>query len=121
MLGRMFGLCWIAAGVFLLGKPQWLKSRLTRQGIRKMRGVLVVAGLFLGCLLMAASREISGFAGTLVLGLGLISIIKAGLLVKGKVSEKMLDWLGQMPVFVFRLGALGYILLGLFLVWKSGR
>lgn len=119
MLIRSIGWLWIALGAFFFINPRWFKSYLTRTGIRQVRNTLIIIGFAAGGLLVAASRNIAGLMGTVLFWLGVIALFKTLLFLTGGIRRQLLDWSSRLPDYVYRLGAIVYITLGIFMLWSA--
>lgn len=69
--------------------------------------LLISAGI-----LFAAGRQLGGLFGTHLAVLAVVSVLKALLFIRGKVSDTVLDWWGEQPTWVYRVWAASLFVLG---------
>jgi len=116
MLLKIFGWFWIVAGVIFLLKPQILKNRLQKKGLRKLRKYFFALAIILGGLLISVGFRFQGLLAKIVMIIGIIAIFKAVMLLKAKTAEKLMDWSGSQPLIFFRIGACFWIFTGVVLL-----
>ena len=73
-----------------------------------MFGIAVV----LGVSLIAASLKMQGMLSKIIMVVGIIAIIKGAILLKAKFMEKLLIWISNQPLVIFRAIASVYIVIG---------
>lgn len=112
MLVKLIGWLWIAGGVLFLLKPDILKNRLKKKGLRKVKRILFSIATAGGIFLIIASGKMDGVLAKIMAILGIVAIIKGVFLLKSKLSEKLLDWAGKQSLVYFRILSLLYILIG---------
>ena len=121
MLTTIVGWLWIASGVFFLLKPDWLKSSLTKKGVKHVRTLLFAAAFFVGILLIGTAWDAGGILGTVLLVVGVIAIFKAFFFLRSTVTARIIEWIEPWPVLVFRVIAVLYIAFGVVLVLRLGQ
>jgi hypothetical protein len=112
MITAIVGCLWILGGLFFLYKPDWLKSRLQKKGVKGVRRLIFGLALAAGILLLGAAWEMPGIVGVIIGVLGVISILKAFLLARSKFSETLIKWVEPQPLVFFRVAAVIYIIIG---------
>jgi len=117
MLIGFLGWLWIIMGVVFLLNPEFLRKRLQRKSLKKIRRLLFAAAVFLGVLLITAAFKSHGLLSKLLLVLGIIAVFKGMFFLKGKVADKVLGWYAAQPILIFRLGACVQILLGVIILF----
>ncbi len=117
MLVKIIGVFWIIIGILFILKPQLLQKRLQKKSTKKIRKNLFLLALFLAFTLILASLRSQGLLPKMIMVLGIIGIIKAFLFLNAKAAGKLIAWISQKPVSIFRLGGAAYVLLGV-IMWK---
>jgi len=119
MLVRIISWFWIAIGIVSILNPRWFKSYITNTGIKQARKIMMVAGIALSGSLVAVSRKISGVAGTAFFWLGVAGMFKSLLFLSGAIENKLSDWSSRLPNYVYWVGGVVYIALGVFMRWSA--
>ncbi len=119
MFSNILGWAWVVMGVFFFCRPQFLKNKLQKKAIRKIRGQLFLLALIISGVLMRISWGVPGVWAKIVFIIGILGVIKAFFLLQGKIVEKIAQWLSSKPPAFFRLGALFHIGFGLVLVFMK--
>lgn len=121
MLIKFFSIFWILTGLYILVNPQALLQKIRKKGIKSFKKLFFGAGIFLSASLISFGLKESGFLPKIILLLGTILIFKSCFILKSKFSEAILNWTLKLPVYVFRLAGLIYIIIGLILLFYSGQ
>ncbi|MBU1853713.1 MAG: hypothetical protein KJ957_06700 [Candidatus Omnitrophica bacterium] len=112
MFFRIIGLLWIILGIWWIMRPQTLRRRFTRK-VKKTRRkllfliIILVAGLFL-----SAAKYTHGILANVFLIAGILGIIKAIFFITSKSAERILDWWVEKPLWLWRLWAACFVLIG---------
>ncbi|NQT32142.1 MAG: hypothetical protein HQ594_00540 [Candidatus Omnitrophica bacterium] len=117
MFTKIFGTFWIIIGLFWLVRPEALKNRLRRKMTWKMRWLVFGLVIAVGFLLMGSAMKLHGLFARMIGIIGIILVIRAIIGITSKTSEKVLEWWGERPVYVFRIWALIVFGTGLVLVF----
>lgn len=120
MLAKIIGWVWVIIGILFLIKPNFLKAKLQKKGIKKIKKLLFGIAIVFGIFLIAASGKIQGFVSIIIMILGIIAIIKGVILLKAKFAEELLDWVSRQPILFFRIIALVYIAIGVVILLGVG-
>lgn len=120
MLAKIIGWVWVIIGILFLIKPNFLKAKLQKKGIKKIKKLLFGIAIVFGIFLIAASGKIQGFVSIIIMILGIIAIIKGVILLKAKFAEELLDWVSRQPILFFRIIALVYITIGVVILLGVG-
>ena len=118
MIATILGWVLIVMGTLFLLKPQALKNRLQKKGLRKMKRYLFFLTISVALLFIGAAGNVPGLWGKILLIFGIIGIIKAFFLLKAKAAEKMMNWFFTKPLSLFRLGGCLYLLIGLLILLR---
>ncbi|MFH1478139.1 MAG: hypothetical protein ABIG92_00005 [Candidatus Omnitrophota bacterium] len=114
MFFRFVGILWMIFGIWWMMKPQRLKRFFTKK-VKKARRKMLLAVIILSCVLFfSAAKYAGGALGKAFLVFGLLGIIKAVFFATSKASEKILDWWLDRPLWMWRVWAGCFTLLGLF-------
>lgn len=116
MLLKIFGWFWIVAGLIFLLKPQILKNRLQKKGLKKLRKYFFALSLVLGGLLISVGLRFHGLLAKIIMIIGIIAIFKALFLLKAKAADRLMDWSASQPLILFRIGACFWILTGVIIL-----
>lgn len=117
MLLTVIGWVFVLLGLFFLIRPGFLRNRLRKKGIKRIRRLIIAATLFLAITLATAGSGLGGIYYKLLILVGLILIIKSVLLLNRKTSEALTGWFSLRPLWVFRGIALIYLVSGLFFIY----
>ncbi len=79
--------------------------------------MLLVVFFAVAGVVFSAGRSIGGFTGTLLIVVSVIALLKGLLFAQGKVSDKVLDWWGNQPTWVYRIAAAALVALGCLTQW----
>ena len=118
MIATILGWVLIVMGTLFLLKPEALKNRLQKKGLRKMKRYLFLLTISVALLFIGAAGNIPGLWGKILLIFGVLGITKAFFLLKAKAAEKMMNWFFTKPLIIFRIGGCFYVLLGLILLLR---
>ena len=116
MLAKILGWAWIIMGVLFILKPQMLKQRLEKKGVKKLKKIFFGIAVVLGFLLITLAWKSEGLLSKIVLILGILSIIKGFLFLNSKAADKMIAWSAKQPLLYFRLAACIHITIGLMIL-----
>ncbi|RKY43648.1 MAG: hypothetical protein DRP80_04635 [Candidatus Omnitrophota bacterium] len=109
----------IISGVFFLIKPNFLRRRIQKKSQKYIRKLLFTIFLLLAVLLISSGFKIKGFIAKIIIIIGFLSLIKALLFLKSKVSEKIITSLSNQPIIYFRIIALAQITIGVIILLKT--
>lgn len=118
MLAKIIGWLWIGSGALFLLKPNILKNKLQKKGLKKVKKILFSLAVTAGIFLIIASGKMDGILSKVMAILGIVAILKGIFLLKSKLSEKLLNWAGSQPLLYFRILACLYILIGIVILSK---
>ena len=112
MIATIVGWFWTITGIIFLIKPGFLKRRLQKKSLKRLRRLLFSIALFLGFILIVAAWKQPGILSKVLMILGIISIAKGFFLLKAKVADKILEWFAKQSLVFYRLCACCHILIG---------
>ena len=113
MIAKIIGLVWVIWGIVILIKPEILRKKLQTKGSKKLKKNLFLLTLFLSFTLIIASFKADGLLPKVILVLGISGIFKAFILLKSKASDKLIAFLSNLSLTVYRSGGAFYIVIGL--------
>lgn len=119
MLIKILGWIWLLMGVLFLSNPGWLRERLQKKSIKKVKRFLFSVAISFGFFFIMAGLTSGGLLSKVVIIFGVISICKAAFFLKAKASEAILIWIRRQPLYFFRICALLYIIFGIFFIFMS--
>jgi uncharacterized protein YjeT (DUF2065 family) len=113
MIARIIGWLWIILGIISLIKPEFLKRRFQKKGLKKFRRIFFAIAFILGGYLILLSWRMPGLLSKIVMLIGIIIVFKGMFLLRAKTAEKIVDWFSNQPLTYFRLGGLLYVIFGI--------
>ncbi len=117
MLVKIIGWIWIVTGVISLIKPEWLRKKLQKKTIRKLKWFFIGIAWVIGGMLINVAQNFSGIAYWAILIAGIIAIIKGFMFISGKTSDKLVDFFSVQPVSFLRVCAVVAIGAGVYFVY----
>jgi hypothetical protein len=117
MILKILGWLWLITGIISLIKPEWLRKRMQKKTIRKLKWVFIGIAWVIGAALIKTAGNFSGIIYWVITIVGIIAIIKGFLFISGKTSDKLMDWFSAQPVSFLRAWAVFAICLGIFFVF----
>ncbi|MFH1093970.1 MAG: hypothetical protein V1739_07445 [Candidatus Omnitrophota bacterium] len=117
MFAKILGGAWIILGVVFLMKPQMLRTRLQKNGIKKIRKYLFAAALALSSMIMSIAWNSEGILAKIVFVFGLMGIFKSMFFLKEKTSEKLVVWISKQSIVFFSVWAAVQICFGVMLLF----
>ena len=116
MLVKFMGWLLIISGVIFLIKPEALRNKLVKKGIKRLKKTLFLITFTVAILFITTALKMQGIMSKVILVFGIIGIIKAFLFLKEKTGQKMLDLAINMPIICFRIGGIFYIIIGVIML-----
>ncbi|UCH12065.1 MAG: hypothetical protein JSW18_04415 [Candidatus Omnitrophota bacterium] len=116
MFIKIVGYIWLGMGIILLIRPQVLKKRLLKKGLRRLRKLFALLALVLGGLLISIGFKFQGILPKILVILGILGIIKGFLLLNSKSSDALFNWAAELPLTYFRIGACCQIAIGIIIL-----
>ncbi|MDP6686204.1 MAG: hypothetical protein QGI05_04540 [Candidatus Omnitrophota bacterium] len=113
MFFRIVGILWIFAGIWWVMRPQSLKRHFSKMVKKNRRKVLFLVAIFVSGLFFSAAKFAQGILANILLVVALLGIIKAVFILSSKASERMMDWWIDKPLWMWRVWAGGFVLIGL--------
>ena len=117
MLIKILGIIWVILGILWVAKPQILRNRIKKKMLRKIKWIVFGFVLVFGLSIIGSIIKAQGLFLKVIGVIALIVIIKSLLLVTSKTSEKMLGWLQESPLQLFRLWGFFIFAMGVMLVF----
>lgn len=116
MLAKILGWFWLIMGIIFLLKPEFLRKRLQKKSLKKLKKIFFSIALLFGGLILATAFRTHGFLSKFLMVLGILSVFKAFFLLKSKIAEKIIEWLANQPITLFRIGASIHILIAVIIL-----
>lgn len=113
MFAKILGIAWVIFGVIFLLKPQMLKNRLQKKGLKKIRKYLFAAALAISSVILSVAWNSQGILAKIVFVFGVIGVFKSMFFLKEKTSQKLIEWLSDRPIKFFKIWAIAQICFGL--------
>lgn len=117
MLSNIIGSILVFLGFIFLLYPEYLRNRLRKKAIRKLRRYFFAAVISAGILLISAGWNHEGILPKVLMILGIVAVIKALLLLKSRATEEVTTWILERPGSHLKMYALGQIALGLLIIF----
>lgn len=112
MFSKVISIIWVIVGIIWLIRPSALQLTLRKKSYKQVRGLLFSISFLIGGYLILLAVKLQGIYSKILVILGLIVLAKGLFFVKSKASEKLFDALGKVPIYVFRIFAGIFTLLG---------
>jgi uncharacterized protein YjeT (DUF2065 family) len=105
----------IISGIIFLIKPERARNKMLRQGFRVVKGLMVVAAIYLALFLMSLVGKSRGVLSAFILIL-LLAVAAAFFKLKKKTFLQMQERFKKIPVKVLRIYAIIQIIIGIVMV-----
>lgn len=115
MFFRLIGILWIVLGIWWVMRPQGLKRRFRRKTRRTRRKILFLAIILIAGLFLSAAKYAHGIVANVFLIIGVLGAIKAVFFLTSKAADKAIDWWLEKPLWMWRLWAVCFIIIGILL------
>lgn len=112
MLMKILGIIWAITGLIGFLFPDFCRRTVEKKGMKKIRRILFGIALFLSIALIGAAWELEGMLKWILMIVGVIGVFKAMALIKGKLGERLVQWLTTLSPMTFRMIALVHIAFG---------
>ncbi len=116
MLAKILASFFVIIGIWFLLKRESLRRKLQRKSKKILRRYLSAVALFFGLLFISAGWKTPGVVAKIFTIFGILAIIKGFFLLKAKISDKLIEWWTNQPVFIYRIWASMYIIIGILLL-----
>ncbi len=113
MIATIVGWILIIWGVIFMIKPEFLRKRLQKKSQKTIRKVILGIIISFSVFIIIAAFKTEGIVAKILVVLAIIGVIKAILMVKSKVSDKLISWYMKLPVKVMVLGGVVQVLIGI--------
>lgn len=115
MFFRIIGILWIILGIWWIMRPQGLKRRFSRKLKKTRRRILFFVIIIISGIFLSAARYSHGIFANILLIIGILGVVKAFFFLTSKASDKIIDWWLEKPLWLWRVWAGGFVLIGLLL------
>ena len=113
MFIKIFGWLWIIAGTLFLLSPQMLKNMLQKKATKRLRKLFFIISATLGGILISVGWRFEGLLAKIVVIIGIIAVFKGLIMLRGKLTDKVIEWSAAQPLIFFRIGGIFWILIGI--------
>ncbi|MFC1667497.1 hypothetical protein ACFL0P_06560 [Candidatus Omnitrophota bacterium] len=113
MFFKIISLLWIALGIWWIMRPQGLKRRFTKKVKKTRRKILFLIAIIIAGLFLSAAKYAQGILANVFLIAGILGIIKGLFFLTSKAADKMIDWWAERPLWMWRLWALCFVIIGI--------
>ena len=114
---KIVGWLLIILGTIAFAKPEPLRNRLRKKGLRTVKRYLFATTFSLGALLISAGWRHEGALPKLLMVIGMVFIFNSLCLIKAKLADVIAVRFEQLPLLYLRLFALGQIITGVFILF----
>jgi hypothetical protein len=108
----ILGWAWILLGLWWFFRPAGIRKRMAKKYRKTVRWILLVIFFALAGTIYSAGKGLGGLSGTLLFVLAIILLIKGLFLLRGKMSDRILEWWSVQPDSTYRIAAAILFLLG---------
>jgi len=117
MLLKFLGFTWLVSAIMLLLNPLKFRLWLKTEDMECIRKTFFRICILVGVWLLAASSELpQGRLSFFVIILGFFSILKSILFLNDKRVEKLIAWLSNQSIWLFRFGSCVHIAIALIFI-----
>ncbi len=117
---RLIGLFWVICGIVFLVFPQFLRWKIKKKGVRKLRRTILFLLLPLFTWLISLIFTVKGIVDKIGIIILIILLVKLVFYLASKFFVRIKYFFAQSPLKVFRVFAFSYIILGLiFLIFAA--
>lgn len=116
MLIKFIAWLWLITGILFFVWPQMLRNKLQKKTNKQIRRLLFALALIIGALLLNAGFKAEGLKAKLLMGIGIIGLLKAIFFLKAKAAEKILNWFLKQRLSFFRFCACVQIVIGVIIL-----
>lgn len=113
MFFKLVGILWMALGIWWVMRPDMLKRRFGKKVKKARRKILLLVMVLVIGLFFSAARYAHGALATIFLIMAIGGVIKAVFFLTSKAADRMLDWWVEQPLWLWRLWAACFILIGI--------
>ena len=111
-LVSILGWAWILLGLWWIFRPAGIRKRFAKKYRKTLRWILLAIFFALAGAIYSAGKSLGGWSGTFLTVLSIIALIKGLFFLRGKMSDKILEWWSVQPDSVYRMAAAGLLILG---------
>lgn len=116
MWSTIIGSLFIVSGLVFVAKPEMLRRRMKKKGLRKLRRYLLAIVASAGILLISAGWQLDGAPAKIFTVVGVLFLVKGAFLLKAKSADIITTRLMKVPTLYLRLFAVGQIILGIVII-----
>lgn len=113
MFFRIVGILWIALGIWWIMRPQSIRRYFRKKIKKTKRKVLFLIIILVSGLFFSAAKHVHGVLANVFLIAVILGIVKAIFFLASKGTERIIDWWTERPLWVWRLGAAGFMSIGI--------
>ena len=122
MILKIIAWVWIVTGVLFLLMPSLFRWYVKKKSYRGLRKILLINGIVLAIWFIRAVSVITNtLHRRLLIAAGILLLIKLFFFLKSRLGKRALEWLGGLPLGIFRLAALVQTALGVGTLWLLAR
>ncbi|MDP8260452.1 MAG: hypothetical protein P9L96_05600 [Candidatus Gygaella obscura] len=112
MFANIIGWLLIIWGILFIMKPEFLRKKLQKKSQKTIKKIILGITVSFSVLIIIAAFKTEGMVSKILAVLAIIAVIKAFLMVKSKVSDKLIEWYMKLSVKVLVLGGAMQVLIG---------
>ncbi len=108
----ILGWAWIFLGLWWFFRPAGIRKRFAKKYRKYIRWILLIIFFALAGAIYSAGKDLGGWSGTFLTVLSIILLVKGLFFLRGKVSDKILEWWSIQPDSVYRVAAAIMFIIG---------
>ena len=113
MFFRIIGILWILLGIWWIMKPQIAKRVFIKKVKKSRKKILFLVIILISGLFLSAMKHMDTLIGKILIIMGILGFIKAVFIITSKSADKIIDWWQQQPLWVWRIWAGSFIIIGI--------
>ena len=115
MFFKFVGILWIALGIWWIMRPQVIRRRFSKKVRKTRRKIIFLTALLVAILFFSAAKYAPGALGSIFLIAAVIVVAKTIFFLTSKGAEKIIDWWAEKPLWMWRVLAGCFVLIGILL------
>lgn len=115
MFFKLTGILWIVLGIWWIMRPQVIRRRFSKKVRKTRRKIIFLMAILVATLFFSAAKYTHGALANVFLILAFLGIVKTTFFLTSKGAEKILDWWAEKPLWMWRVWAGCFVLIGILL------
>jgi len=115
MFFKSVGILWIVLGIWWIMRPQVIRRRFSKKLRKARRKIIFLMAILVATLFFSAAKYAHGAMGNIFLIAAIIVVAKTVFFLTSKGAEKIIDWWAEKPLWMWRVLAGCFVLIGILL------